>query len=170
MGIYFYGCITLDGYLADARHGLGWLDGTGSVEETSFDSFYKEMDITLMRRRTFRAVEALGDPAGVYPSTENYVFTHQRQPLPEGFQKASGSVVDFVTLLPRGKNVWVVGGNTLLAPLLDCGLVDHLIVQVAPVLLGRGVPLFTQKEAQTRFRLDGLAQYGQFAELRYSRL
>ena len=45
MGIYFYGCITLDGYLADARHGLGWLDGTGSVEETSFDSFYKEMDI-----------------------------------------------------------------------------------------------------------------------------
>ena len=52
MGIYFYGCITLDGYLADARHGLGWLDGTGSVEETSFDSFYKEMDITLMGGRS----------------------------------------------------------------------------------------------------------------------
>ena len=44
-------------------------------------------------------------------------------------------------------------------------MVDHLIVQIAPVLLGEGIPLFTQKEGLRRFRLDEVKQYGQFAEL-----
>ena len=34
MSVYFYGCMTLDGYLADKNHGLTWLDQTGDVEET----------------------------------------------------------------------------------------------------------------------------------------
>ena len=37
--------------------------------------------------------------------------------------------------------------NTILAPLLERDMVDHLILQVAPVLLGEGIPLFTQKAA-----------------------
>ena len=44
-------------------------------------------------------------------------------------------------------------------------MVDCLVVQVAPVLLGAGIPLFTQNEGVKRFRLDGVKQYGQFAEL-----
>ena len=63
------------------------------------------------------------------------------------------------------KNIWIIGGNTILAPLLERDMVDHLIVQIAPVLLGEGIPLFTQKEGLRRFRLDEVKQYGQFAEL-----
>ena len=48
-------------------------------------------------------------------------------------------------------------------------MVDCLIVQVASVLLGEGIPLFTQKEAMRRFRLETVRQYGQFAELVYGR-
>ena len=32
MSVYFYGCVTLDGCLADSRHGLDWLHETGTVE------------------------------------------------------------------------------------------------------------------------------------------
>ncbi len=49
-------------------------------------------------------------------------------------------------------------------------LVDRFIVQVAPVLLGAGIPLFTQKEALRRFRLEEVRKYDQFAELVYGRL
>ena len=49
-------------------------------------------------------------------------------------------MVEFVKGLGE-KRIWIVGGNTVLAPLLDADLVDHLIVQVAPVLLGGGRPL-----------------------------
>ena len=59
MSVYFYGCMTLDGYLADKNHGLTWLDQTGDVEETGYSDFYEQMDITVMGRRTFSAIEKL---------------------------------------------------------------------------------------------------------------
>ena len=48
MAVYFYGCITIDGYLATKEHHLDWLYDTGSPEETSCDEFYSHMDVTLM--------------------------------------------------------------------------------------------------------------------------
>ena len=48
-------------------------------------------------------------------------------------------------------------------------MVGHLIVQVAPVLLGEGISLFSQVEALHRFKLEAVNRYGQFAELVYSR-
>ena len=78
-------------------------------------------------------------------------------------------MAEFVKQLDPGKNIWVVGGNTILAPLLNEDMVDHLVIQVAPVLLGAGIPLFTQKEELRRFKLKEVRQYGQFAELVYDR-
>ncbi|MCI8912757.1 MAG: hypothetical protein HFF38_01330 [Lawsonibacter sp.] len=48
-------------------------------------------------------------------------------------------------------------------------MVDWLIIQTAPVLLGEGIPLFTQKENLKRFHLEEVKQYGQFAELIYKK-
>ena len=169
MSVFFYGCVTLDGYLADKNHGLDWLHQTGSAEDTGYDDFYQKMDITMMGRRTYDEIARLEDAANVYPTTENYVFTHAGSLPQKGFIPVSGDVAEFVAGLGSGKNIWVVGGNTILTPLLERDMVDHLIIQIAPVLLGEGVPLYTQKEGQMRFRLDEVKRYGQFAELIYSR-
>ena len=169
MALFFYGCITLDGYLADKHHGLDWLHQCGAIEETGFDAFYHHMDITIMGRRTFREIESMEHPEEIYPTTQNYVFTHAGHLSHEGFHFVNGDVVEFVRQFDSTKNIWVIGGNTILAPLLEENLVDHLIVQIAPVLLGDGIPLFTQKEALKQFRLDKVQQYGPFAELIYSR-
>ncbi len=42
----------------------------------------------------------------------------------------------------------------MLSPLLGGNMIDCLILQTAPVLLGEGIPLFTQKEALKRFLLQ----------------
>ena len=76
MSVFFYGCVTLDGYLADRNHGLDWLHQSGTVEETGYEAFYRQMDVTIMGRRTYREIEVLENPAALYPTTENYVFTH----------------------------------------------------------------------------------------------
>lgn len=34
MAVYFYGCISMDGYLATRSHDLAWLYETGTPEET----------------------------------------------------------------------------------------------------------------------------------------
>lgn len=169
MSVFFYGCITLDGYLADKNHGLSWLHETGSPEETDCDRFYQGMDVAIMGRQTFEEIAQLEDAASFYPTTENYVFTHAGCLPQKGFVPVRGDVAEFVAGLGPDKNIWIIGGNTILAPLLERDMVDHLIVQVAPVLLGEGVPLFTQKDGLMRFRLNEVKQYGQFAELAYSR-
>lgn len=51
MSVFFYGCVTLDGYLTDKNHRLDWLHQTGTVEDTGYESFYRQMDVTLMARR-----------------------------------------------------------------------------------------------------------------------
>lgn len=168
MAAFFYGCVSLDGYLATSGHGLDWLYETGSPEETTCDESYARMDVALMGRRTFDEIAKLDDPASAYPTTENFVFTHGELHCP-GFTAVAEDPVTFVEKLEPDRNIWVVGGNTILKPLLEHDMVDHIIVQVAPVLLGEGIPLFTQGEQVRRFKLEAVNQYGQFAELVYSR-
>lgn len=74
-----------------------------------------------------------------------------------------------VKQINKDKNIWIIGGNTILAPLLDHNMVDYIIIQIAPVLLGAGISLFTQKEAVKHFRLKEVKKYGQFAELVYEK-
>lgn len=168
MAVFFYGCVSLDGYLATSDHGLDWLYETGSPEETTYDEFYARMDVALMGRRTFDEVAKLDDPASAYPTTENFVFTHGELDCP-GFIAVAEDPVAFVEKLGPDSNIWVVGGNTILAPLLERDMVDRIIVQVAPVLLGEGISLFTQAEALHRFKLEAVNRYDQFAELVYAR-
>ena len=170
MSVFFYGCITMDGYLADKNHSLDWLYQTGSVEETDYESFYSSMDITLMGKRTFSEIETIENVSSIYATTKNYVFTHADSLSVEGFTPVNKDVVDFVKGISPDKNIWIVGGNTLLAPLLDNDMVDNIIIQIAPVLLGDGVPLFSQKESLKRFYLKEVKKYGQFAELVYSKI
>ena len=169
MGVYFYGCISMDGYLADRQHRLDWLYATGSPEETGYEDFYAQMDVTLMGRKTYEEAAKGEDLSKIYPTTENYVFTHRGDISGPGAAAVCGDVADFVRGLGRERNIWVIGGNTLLGPLLDCGLVGHIILQVAPVLLGEGIPLFTQHPAVRRFRLKDVRRYGPFAELHWDR-
>jgi len=169
MSVYFYGCITMDGYLEDKNHNLNWLYQTVSIESTGFSDFYQAMDITIMGKRTFQEIAKSQNASDIYPTTQNYVFTHSGEPLPNGYIAKTCDVTAFVNEVDKSKNIWVVGGSTILSPLLDCNLVDFLIIQIAPVLLGGGIPLFTQKEALARFFLKEVKKYGQFAELVYSR-
>ncbi len=59
MSVYFYGCVTIDGYIADKNHNLDWLYQTGTTEETDYEEFYKSMDITIMGKKTFNEIEKL---------------------------------------------------------------------------------------------------------------
>lgn len=165
MSVYFYGCISLDGYLADKNHQMKWLDEIGTVEETGYDDFYRQMDIIVMGRKTFDFIAKIENFESFYEATDNYVMTHRNDLNAETFTPVSGDIKEFIKGIPEDKNVWVVGGNTLLAPLLEDDLMDTLIIQIAPVLLGDGIPLFTQQEALKRFTLNETNQYGQFAEM-----
>ena len=64
-----------------------------------------------------------------------------------------------------GKDVWVVGGGDLAGQFADAGLLDELILYIAPVTLGAGRPLFPRRR---NLELLELAQNKAFACARYA--
>jgi dihydrofolate reductase len=63
-----------------------------------------------------------------------------------------GNVVEELTRLKQqpGKNIGVTGSGTLVASLLDAGLLDELRLLVHPIVVGKGKRLFATSENQPR--------------------
>jgi dihydrofolate reductase len=66
-----------------------------------------------------------------------------------------------------GRNVWVVGGGELAGRFADAGLLDELILGVAPVTLGGGAPLLPRRLTSGRLTLVSAEAGGGFAHLKY---
>jgi dihydrofolate reductase len=66
-----------------------------------------------------------------------------------------------------GKDIWIVGGGSMLHEFIEKGLVDEWIITVTPTILGDGIPLFKKHDFETRLRLKGARTFNQFTELHY---
>jgi dihydrofolate reductase len=63
--------------------------------------------------------------------------------------------------------VWLVGGGELVGTFADHGLVDEIILGVAPVFLGTGAPLLPRRLRSSRLELLDAVRSGQCVELTY---
>jgi len=64
-----------------------------------------------------------------------------------------------------GRNVWIVGGGDLAGQFADAGLLDEVLVTIAPVTLGAGAPLLPRR---LELRLEETGRNGDFVAVRYS--
>jgi dihydrofolate reductase len=64
-----------------------------------------------------------------------------------------------------GKNVWIVGGGDLAGQFAEAGLLDEVLVTIAPVTLGAGAPLLPRR---IELRLDELGRNGDFVAARFA--
>ena len=99
-----------------------------------------------------------------------WVFTHRELPVvPEAqVEFTSGDVAAVHAEMVRAagdRDVWIVGGGDLAGQFVDAGLLDEVIVSIAPVTLGAGAPLLPRR---IELRLDELARNGDFVAVRYS--
>jgi dihydrofolate reductase len=180
----FYTATSIDGFIADADNSLDWLFevGEGSDEEAGnapFASFFAEVGAFAMGATTYEWVlehEGLLDKplkwAEYYGDTPAWVFSHRALPPIPGadLRFVQGDVRPVhaaMTEAAQGKNVWVVGGGELAGAFADAGLLDEIILGVAPVTLGAGAPLLPRKLTSSRLALTGMRQVGQFAYLTY---
>jgi dihydrofolate reductase len=63
------------------------------------------------------------------------------------------------------KDVWVIGGGGLAVQFAHAGLLDEVIVNIAPVALGEGTPLLP---GHVELRLEETARNRDFVGARYS--
>jgi dihydrofolate reductase len=177
----FYTATSIDGYIADGQNSLDWLfEAESGRDGSSFESFFAGVGAFAMGATTYEWVlqhESLLDQpqkwASFYGDVPSWVFTHRSLPAIPGARLnfVSGDVqpVHAAMCAAAGeKNVWIVGGGELAGAFTDAGLLDELILGVAPVTLGAGVPLLPRRLTSARLSLASLARHGQFAYLTYT--
>lgn len=177
----YFTATTLDGYIADEHDSLDWLfevdrDQTG---EHSFAPFFADVGAMAMGATTYQWVleheRLLDDPSewqAYYAETPCWVFTHRTLPPIPGaditfVQGDVGPVHAEMARAAAGKNIWLVGGGDLVGQFADRGLLDEILVGVAPVTLGRGAPLLPRRLTAAQLELVDVAKDRQFARLRY---
>jgi dihydrofolate reductase len=154
----YYTATSLDGFIADENHSLEWLFRQQQDHEgpLNYKDFIADVGALAMGATTYEWI--LGhefgdkDPADwKWPyDVPSWVFTHRRLPIvpdaPIVFRSGDVAAVHAEMRAAAGdRNVWIVGGGDLVGQFADAGLLDEVIVYLAPVTLGAGAPLLPRK-------------------------
>jgi dihydrofolate reductase len=166
----YYTATSLDGFIADPDHSLEWLFTRAREPDgpLNYDAFIAEVGALAMGATTY---EWILDHVETWPyNAPSWVFTHRELPVvPDArIEFASGDVKPIHEKLVEaaaGRNVWIVGGGDLAGQFADAGLLDEVIVSMAPVTLGAGAPLLPRR---LELRLDELGRNGDFVSARFA--
>lgn len=175
----YYTATTIDGFIADEHNSLDWLFEADSSGPDKFGPFMAGVGAIVMGATTFEWVvghEKLVDEPQKwgewYGDRPSWVFTHRDLPKLPGaditfVQGDVRPVHEAMVAASGGKNIWVVGGGELAGSFADAGLLDDLVLGVAPVTLGAGAPVLPRRLTSSRLTLTNVEQVAQFAYLTY---
>jgi dihydrofolate reductase len=167
--------MSLDGFIAGPDDSMEWAFGHWDEPSPIADAVMASTRAILAGRRWHDvATERYDGVAGVYGGAWSgpvFVLTHRPDDPPgEGVTFLSSSIEDAVARTreaAEGGGIEVFGAN-LAAQCLAAGLVDELVVHVAPVLLGDGIRLYGKHgAASVPLERVELASSGQLTSLRF---
>ncbi|GAA2897485.1 hypothetical protein Acy02nite_65070 [Actinoplanes cyaneus] len=176
----YYTATSIDGYIADANNSLDWLFEVDEGTANPFGEFFAGVGAFAMGATTYEWVlendNLLEEPQNwhdMYGEVPCWVFTHRDlPPVPDAnVFMISGDVRrvhEAMLVAAQGKNVWLAGGGDLVAQFAQQGLLDEIILGIAPAVLGEGTPLLRHKLHVDELILTGVREVGQFAYLTYA--
>jgi len=165
--VTYGGAVSLDGFLTDAAGSIDWLHFSKDVQEVMAD-YWKDVDTILMGRKTYEVAAAsqaggkttraksTGSRKGKPPAMRTYVFSRRLKAIDQpGVELVTGDAVEFVRDLKRrsGKRICLMGGGELAQSLLADGLIDEVGLNIHPILLGSGVPVFRDPGRRVKLTL-----------------
>jgi dihydrofolate reductase len=152
--VTFGGASSLDNYLARPDHAVDW-PMWGKEAAAVMTDYWKTIDTVLMGRKTYEVAQRQTRGGG-YPGVASYVFSRTLRGIPEGGATlVSDDAVGFVRELKQrdGKDICLMGGGELARSLFEAGLIDEVGLNIHPVLLGSGIPLFHPMSRQIDLEL-----------------
>jgi dihydrofolate reductase len=169
--------MSLDGFIAGPSDDMRWAFGVDAGSGETVDEVLSSTGALLVGRRTQDVEDRLqpGFYGGAFRGPF-FVLRHDPPPDPPVVKGVTGRFLDVdietaVTIAKEaaGRGDVVVLGANIAAQCLEQGLLDEIIVHVAPVLLGDGVRLFERAGGQP-VNLDPVSSVdeGGVTVLRYS--
>jgi dihydrofolate reductase len=167
--------MSLDGFIAGPDHAMEWAFEHGGPNAMA-DRVMESTGAILGGRNWYdAATRKYRGRQGIYGGRWNgavFVITHRPPEAPEDPEIAflSTGIEDAVATAlaaARGKNLVIFGANTA-RQCLDAGLIDEIVVHLAPLLLGDGVRLHGGPGiGRVDLERTAVGQSGQLTDLRF---
>ena len=176
----YFTATSIDGFIADENNSLDWLFEADSSGNERFGTFFAGIGAFAMGATTYEWVlehdRLLEQPEkwhGWYGDVPAWVFTHRDLPPIPGaditFVSGDvGPVHAAMVAAAGGRNLWLVGGGELVGKFADHGLLDEMILGMAPVTLGAGAPVLPRRLLSSQLTLASVEQIAQFVYLTYA--
>ena len=162
--VLWHTVMSLDGFVAGPNDDMQWMSGIDSGEGRVVDEVLGSTGALLVGRRT-QDVEDRDQPGfcgGAF--TDPFFVLRHDPPADVDIDEAVRVAKEAAT----AADVVVLGAN-IARQCLQAGLLDEIIVHVAPVLLGAGVRLFERAGSDAvRLRFVSSTQDGETAVLHYA--
>ena len=135
--------VSLDGFIAGPAEEIDWLRPSPDVNAIMRES-WKGVDAMLMGRKTYEFAARSGGGPDMASKIATYVFSGTMTEAPAGAELVRADAVGFVRDLKQkpGGDIILMGGGELAGALIEGGVVDEIGLNVHPVLLGAGAPMF----------------------------
>lgn len=143
---------SLDLFIAREDHAVDWLIWSDEVAEL-MGTFWKTIDTVVMGRKTYEVAARSGTAA--YPHVANYLCSRTMTIAPDPRITLAQDGVGLIRRLKEepGTGICVMGGSDLAQSLLEAGLIDRVGMNLHPILLGSGIPLFRRLSGDLRWDL-----------------
>jgi len=161
---------SVDGYFEGPDHDLSWHNVDAEFNDFA-QAQMKEADAILFGRRTYQLMESYwpskdgreDDPevAHLMNETPKVVVSSSLKNVTETkiwkhVRLINENVEEQIRNLKqeKGGNIILLGSNNLCVSLLEWGLLDEIRIMIAPVVIGKGTPLFHGLQDKMNFHLD----------------
>lgn len=151
--------VSLDSFIEGPN---GEYDWCFTDQDYGLSEFYKNVDSVFIGRKSYEMSYGSEDGGGFgLPKMKEYVFSNTLKQVKEGTTIISGDIKAEVEKIKQedGKDIWLFGGGSLTASLMNLALVDELWLSVHPILLGEGKPLFQGLKDRTHLKLTDTKVY-----------
>ena len=140
---------SLDGFITGPDKSLDWLHFSKDVGEVMAE-YFKDVDTILMGRKTWVDSQAMvaGDaqpPEDAFKGVQTYIFSRTLERLPDPRARLiRDDAATFVRDLKKrpGRGICLMGGGELARSLFEADLIDEVGLNIHPILLGGGIPIF----------------------------
>jgi dihydrofolate reductase len=160
--IKVYIAVSLDGFIARPDGGMDLLteftNPTPTLTDHGRKELYDSIDTILMGNGTYQEI-AFYEMDWPFEDKTSYVLSRYKNNLPpkENTSYITENVIETILLLKQqeGKDIWLVGGAQTIVQLLNLDLIDELQFCYIPVILGKGIPLFSGIMKESKWKLTG---------------
>jgi dihydrofolate reductase len=153
--VTFGGANSLDNYIARKDDAVDWLLW-GKEAASVMTEYWKTIDTVVMGRKTYEVALRRGMGSSSYPGVTTYVCSRTLPPSAGAdLQITAEDAAELVRGLKNrnGKDICVMGGAELARSLFDADVIDEIGLNIHPVLLGSGIPLFHPLRRQLDLQL-----------------